>query len=186
MNYEEVYAEDPAYFGKPFPELIDYFKRQDRGGKVLDVGCGQGRNAIPLAEMGYRVHAIDVSPIAVRQLKTQVETINRDLKVEQKDFHKLTIFDQLDFILLDGFFHFYDHEMDEEENKMRHLLANVRSDTRLIFCFADHGESVPTFRQMTSKLELIEERQVHYAYVDPVSEWKFETNYFFAVMQLAQ
>ncbi len=186
MNYEEVYAENPAYFGKPFPEVIDYFKRQSKKGKVLDVGCGQGRNAIPLAEMGYQVHAIDVSPTAITQLKTQVETISPDLKVEQEDFNTLTNLEQFDFILFDGFFHFYDHEMAQEENKMRRLLANIRPDCKLVFCFADHGESVSAFRQMTSELESIEEKQIQYAYVDPVSEWKFETNYFFAVLQLAQ
>ncbi|MGB6034960.1 MAG: class I SAM-dependent methyltransferase [Cryomorphaceae bacterium] len=186
MNYDEVYVANPAYFGKPFPEMINYFKRQGGRGKVLDVGCGQGRNAIPLAEMGYMVHAVDISRAAVSQLKARAETISPDLKVELKDFNSLTNLDHFDFILLDGFFHFYDHELAEEENNMRRLLANVHPDCKLVFCFADHGDSVSTFRQMTSELESIEDDQVRYAYVDPVSEWKFETNYFFAVLQLAQ
>lgn len=186
MNYDELYRESPEYFGNPLPEVIDFFARQKGKGKVLDVGCGQGRNAIPLTEMGYHVHAIDTSSISTSQLKAQIETKSHDLKVEQKDFNSVVNLDQFDFVLLDGFFHFYDYELAQEENKMRHLLANVRPDCILVFCFADHGESVSAFRQMTSGLDLIEEGQVHYAYVDPVSEWKFETNYFFAVLQLAQ
>ncbi|MCZ4409982.1 class I SAM-dependent methyltransferase [Cryomorphaceae bacterium 1068] len=186
MNYDEVYASNSAYFGKPFPEVIDYFKRQGKRGNILDVGCGQGRNAIPLAEMGYKVHGIDTSSIAIGQLKTQLENISLNLKVEHKEFISLTNLDHFDFILLDGFFHFYDHELADEEVKMRHLLENVRPESKLVFCFADHSDSVSAFRQMISKLAVIEESQVQYEYTDPVSQWKFETNYFFSVLQSLQ
>lgn len=184
MNYDEVYASNFAYFGKPFPEVINYFERQGKRGNILDVGCGQGRNAIPLAEMGYKVHGIDTSLVAISQLKNQLENISLNIKVEQKEFISLTNLDQFDFILLDGFFHFYDQESADEDEKMRHLLENVRSHCKLVFCFADHGESVSAFRKITSELKVIEEAQVHYDYIDPVSEWKFETNYFLSVLQI--
>jgi SAM-dependent methyltransferase len=39
------------------------------GADVLDCPCGQGRHAIPLAEMGYRVTASDRSPRALADVK---------------------------------------------------------------------------------------------------------------------
>ncbi|HKK38478.1 MAG TPA: class I SAM-dependent methyltransferase [Cryomorphaceae bacterium] len=182
MIYDEVYLKNPGYFGNPFPEVIDYFARQKDKGKVLDVGCGQGRNAIPLAEMGCRVHAIDTSSIAVSQLKARIYSMKLDLKVEQRDFSAMAKLNGFDFILLDGFFHFYDHELADEANKMRHLLSNVDTNCKLVFCFADHGDSVSTFREMTAKCAVLEEIYLRYAYVDPVSKWKFETDYYFAVV----
>jgi SAM-dependent methyltransferase len=37
--------------------------------KVLDLGCGRGRNSIFLAEMGFEVTAIDLSPAGIEQLQ---------------------------------------------------------------------------------------------------------------------
>jgi tellurite methyltransferase len=34
-------------------------------GHALDVACGKGRNAVYLAEHGFAVHAIDISPVAL-------------------------------------------------------------------------------------------------------------------------
>lgn len=35
------------------------------GGRALDIGCGPGRNAVWLAEQGYEVDALDLSPTAL-------------------------------------------------------------------------------------------------------------------------
>ncbi|MFJ4981327.1 class I SAM-dependent methyltransferase [Streptomyces coeruleorubidus] len=35
------------------------------GGRALDLGCGPGRNALYLAEQGFEVDAVDLSPAAV-------------------------------------------------------------------------------------------------------------------------
>ena len=37
----------------------------DKGGDVLDAGCGNGRNSIYLAELGWNATSIDTSPIAI-------------------------------------------------------------------------------------------------------------------------
>lgn len=37
--------------------------------RVLDLGCGQGRNAVWLATLGHRVTGIDQSPVAIEQAR---------------------------------------------------------------------------------------------------------------------
>ncbi len=62
-------------FGEPYPELIDFFRTYPKRGRLLDLGSGQGRDAIPLAHLGYNVTAIDKSKVGVKQmiLKSQKE-----------------------------------------------------------------------------------------------------------------
>ncbi len=69
MGYDQAYEETADYFGKePDDILMAYVDRIDRFARVLDIGAGQGRNALPVARLGYTVEAIDVSTIAVKIL----------------------------------------------------------------------------------------------------------------------
>jgi SAM-dependent methyltransferase len=43
------------------------------GGRALDVACGDGRNALYLAQLGYMVDAIDVSDVAIAALRRTIE-----------------------------------------------------------------------------------------------------------------
>jgi tellurite methyltransferase len=51
-------------------------------GRVLDVACGMGRNAVYLAERGFSVTAVDVSPVALDLLKAQAD--KRELDIETR------------------------------------------------------------------------------------------------------
>ena len=53
----------------PNPELIEFSRRELERigrGRALDIGCGAGRNAIPLADAGWQVLGVDLSLAALR------------------------------------------------------------------------------------------------------------------------
>ena len=70
-DYDRDYEKDEALFGaKPSPLLKQCEDLLPEGCRVLDLGIGQGRNALPLARRGCRVTGIDTSQVAV-------DTVNR-------------------------------------------------------------------------------------------------------------
>jgi len=59
-----------AHVREPHPLLVR-FVSQNRltGGHTLDVACGVGQNAIWLAQRGFTVDAVDISPVAIEQAR---------------------------------------------------------------------------------------------------------------------
>jgi SAM-dependent methyltransferase len=78
--YDERYASRPEYFGR-FPSTVvhEFHPKIPSGGRVLDLGAGQGRNALFLAGAGFRVDAVDASGIAVKHLLSAAH--EGDLKI---------------------------------------------------------------------------------------------------------
>ncbi len=68
-KYEALYLSDPNVCGAPFPEFVAFAERCDGGGRsVLDLGCGQGRDAFIFARRGFGVVGVDISPTGVTQI----------------------------------------------------------------------------------------------------------------------
>jgi len=99
--YEERYERPGYYWGKT-PSQVCYRVLQiqppDRPLKLLDIGCGEGRNAVFFARNGYQVTAFDNLPKGVEKTKqladdagVSVETFVADIN----DFRLSTSFDVL-------------------------------------------------------------------------------------------
>jgi tellurite methyltransferase len=68
--WEASYRDDGAQsFGRPSAEIVRLGEALPRGSRVLDAGCGDGRNALFLARCGHRVEAFDRSRAGVRKLR---------------------------------------------------------------------------------------------------------------------
>ena len=70
-RWNERYADGGL---EPFPDapaewLVAHEALLPGGGRALDVACGDGRNAVYLAQLGYMVDAIDVSDVAIGALR---------------------------------------------------------------------------------------------------------------------
>jgi tellurite methyltransferase len=67
MTEYDAYYQEKDYFGETSKDLLAFFKNISEEGELLDVGCGQGRNAIPLAQIGFEVKGIDISKVGIEQ-----------------------------------------------------------------------------------------------------------------------
>ncbi|WNV77553.1 class I SAM-dependent methyltransferase [Geodermatophilus sp. DSM 44513] len=87
-SYDELYRSTPAVWsGRANRQLVTEAAELPPG-RALDAGCGEGGDALWLAERGWRVTAVDFSPVALeraaaaaraRGLADRVEWVHADL-----------------------------------------------------------------------------------------------------------
>lgn len=140
-SYDKHYKKN-EYFGDPYPELIQFFRKFPNRGKLLDLGCGQGRNAIPLAKLGYEVIGIDSSKVGIQCLleKAKSEIVNLKGKIE--DIYKIDDYSEYDFILLDSMFHFLKKYREKETNLIKRIISTASYDSVIVFCIPNSGNKV--------------------------------------------
>lgn len=67
FDFDALYAGDePVWSGEPNGALIDEIAEVEPG-RVLDVGCGEGADAVWLAQRGWQVTAVDIAAAALRR-----------------------------------------------------------------------------------------------------------------------
>ena len=71
----------------PVPLLVETVEPL-RPGRALDLACGTGRNALWLAERGWRVTAVDGAPSAIRELRDRALDRHLDLEMRIADLEK--------------------------------------------------------------------------------------------------
>jgi SAM-dependent methyltransferase len=57
-------------------------------GKLLDIACGRGRNALPMAELGYAVTALDASSQGLSQLAEEAQCRGLAITTLQQDLEQ--------------------------------------------------------------------------------------------------
>ncbi|MEM1335051.1 MAG: class I SAM-dependent methyltransferase [Actinomycetota bacterium] len=79
MDWDERYrSNDQVWSGLPNGSLVDEVSDLSPG-TALDVGCGEGADAIWLAEQGWTVTATDIAPTAVARGRTEAERRSLDI-----------------------------------------------------------------------------------------------------------
>ena len=81
-------AEKPVFLHQP-TELLVQAVQGRRPGKAVDIGMGQGRNAVFLAQQGWDVTGFDPSEEGVRQAQAQAKKLGvalRTLVMREEDF----------------------------------------------------------------------------------------------------
>lgn len=71
-GYDDGYAASPCFWGREPGSLVRTFLngRSASGLRVLDLGCGEGKNAFAFANAGASVVAVDCSDLALKNGKS--------------------------------------------------------------------------------------------------------------------
>lgn len=103
-KYDQHYRDDAAACGPPFTEFVD-FCRAAKSGSVLDLGCGQGRDALLFARAGHRVLGVDVSSVGVGQLLAAAKAEGLAVEGLVRDLRTYRSRRRFDVVILDRVLH---------------------------------------------------------------------------------
>lgn len=98
-RWDERYSSSDYQPRKKPADLLTKWIDRLPAGKALDLACGSGRNSLFLAEKGYKVTAIDISPAAIKM--AQEQALQKRLKINWivADLDKYVIRGKYDVIL---------------------------------------------------------------------------------------
>ena len=114
--------------------LIDYIDK----GKVLDIGGGEGRNALYLAEQGFEVTVTDLSGVGLDKLQSFAKEKNLNIATKASDVLVEEIKGKYDAVILTSIL----HHMNEEE--ARRIVVKAQDCTNkggfnIIVTFSNQG-----------------------------------------------
>lgn len=109
-----------------------------KNGKVLDIGCGEGYDAVYFVKNGYAVSAFDISKDEVQNIKKNVRENKLKIKAFVADILKYTVKENFDIIVSYGVLQFLG-------KKSQKYFANLKSKTNLhgvhaFYIFGEKGD----------------------------------------------
>ena len=176
----DTYYQQENLFGKAYPELLQFFSGRKSGGKLLDLGCGQGRDAIPLARMGFEVLAIDSSQVGIEQIRKIVEREGLNLKAEVADIYAFKGIEAFDFLLLDSMFHFTQKDKVKETQFLNRLMLEMKVGAIMCICIQITKKKWEVLEELISQnplIRIIQQEDFLYSFHDRSSGHKSTSDY---------
>lgn len=125
--WEKAYQEeDTITFSKePNRTIIEFEHLISTQSNVLEAGCGEGQNAIYLAQKGYKVDAFDLSESGIAKLKHRCELFDAQVNAFAADLTTYQFKRHYDMVLCFGTLHFV------EKNDWKRFISNAKEYTNI-------------------------------------------------------
>ncbi len=140
MNFfNSAYEGIPPWdIGRPQKEFIRLAEEREISGRVLDVGCGTGENALYLAHLGFEVWGIDAAPSAIEKAKEKAKKRGITVDFLVADALKFQLLqNKFDTIIDCGLFHVFSDE--ERPIFAASLSSALHPDGKyFMLCFSEH------------------------------------------------
>ncbi len=138
-SWEDMYKGTPPWdIGKPQPAFTRLVGGKElRNGRVLDVGCGTGENALFLAQNGYLVTGVDLASPAIRMAKSKAKERNVNVDFQVANALSLDFEDgYFDNVIDSGLFHtFSDEDRPVFVGEVARVLA--KEGNYFMLCFSE-------------------------------------------------
>ena len=98
--YEDREKGVPFFVDAPDESLVRWLPHFPKDGRVLELGCGPGRNAIYLARQGFDVTAVDLSSEALSWARERMEERGVSVDFRQQSIFELSDLETASFDLI--------------------------------------------------------------------------------------
>jgi len=143
-KYEEIFKAHRHALGEPTKAFVDFFTSLEKPEQtVLDIGAGQGRDALFIARLGHSVTAVDLSPSGMMQLQEDADQEELNIKTHIVDVCEFTPSAKFDIVLIDRTLHMLNAQ--DRTAVLSSLLPHTNSQAFLLI--ADERSNIPAFTQ---------------------------------------
>jgi SAM-dependent methyltransferase len=144
-DYEKLYQEQRHALGEPTKEFVTFFDQYEKeNAAVLDVGCGQGRDALFIARRGHQVTGLDISRTGVAQLLEDALREGLPIQAHVADLRDYAPQETYDVLLIDRTLHMLDRET--RLQVLERLLRATREGGYLLI--ADEKSNLPAMQAL--------------------------------------
>jgi SAM-dependent methyltransferase len=173
MSSYDTYYKDLNYFGNPYPELLNYFKSLNKDLKVINLGCGQGRDTLALGRLGFKVTGVDISRVGIDQLNDIAKKEKLLVTGIVDDYHLVTNLNTFDIILMDSMFHFYKKDLEYESKTLVTILDQMKAGSRFVTILQKSKQRVSILKDIIKsyKKSLIIDHEESFLYKEFNSEF---------------
>ena len=115
--YDEIYQQQDYYWGfKPSATCYKVLEMMPptKHLKLLDIGCGEGRNAVFFARNGYDVTAFDLADTGVEKTRKLAEKLGVKVNVFKANINKYRLTEKYDILFSTGVLHYIPPELRTE------------------------------------------------------------------------
>lgn len=125
--WEKAYQEYDtiAFSSEPNLTLTEFEHLISNQSKVLEVGCGEGQNAIYLAQKGHHVDAFDLSEHGIAKLKHRCKLSNAQVNAFVADLTTYQFQQYYDMVICFGTLHFV------AKNDWKQFINNAKKYTNV-------------------------------------------------------
>ena len=109
--------------GGPNHDIVEMAGALRPGSRVLDLGCGEGRNTYFLAGLGHEVKAVDISAAGIGKLEKLATLAGLTIETEVADLNEFQIQGEWDVILAHGVIDYL------ENHVWRRLVGDIKAHT---------------------------------------------------------
>ena len=171
--WNDLYSKQ-NYFGTgptKLAKIAEHVLKENQVKKILEIGCGQGRDAIHFGKLGYDVDAIDISKNAIDFITARASELNLSrVNATVHDLDDPLPYDpeSFDFIYSNLALQFF--EISKLESIFKDISKILKNDSLFLFSTKKEGDKYYNFGKKVNEYAFENKGIIRYFY--PIDELK--------------